>query len=74
METYPGKLSEKNQNLISQKLSPEVDIHWIEHFPEHQKFMGQTIEHHHLDHGKIAYPLPENLHRRDGNYKIWHVN
>ena len=71
-EKYPGKLSTTNSKLISKDLSPFVDTHWVQQFPEHQKFLGQKLEHHHLDHLHMAYPLPKDLHRGAGNTKIWH--
>ncbi|CAO5682712.1 MAG: hypothetical protein HEEMFOPI_01761 [Holosporales bacterium] len=74
METYPGKLSDENLGAIGKREAPVVDSDWIKHFPEHKKFLGENIEHHHLDHGAIAYPLPEKLHRGAGNYKVWHQN
>ena len=64
-------LSEGNLAAILERDAPTVDAHWIKQFPEHQKFLGQKLEHHHLDHLHMAYPLPEKLHRGAGNLKIW---
>ncbi|MBX8615369.1 hypothetical protein K5D50_24850 [Pseudomonas cichorii] len=34
-----------------------IDKHWVEKFPEHKDYLGETIVHHHLDYGKNAIPL-----------------
>ncbi len=71
-QKYPGILSEENVSAIMKRKAPAVDKQWLEHFPEHEEFLGQTLDHHHLDHGALAYPLPTNLHRGKGNIKVWH--
>lgn len=71
-ERYPDTLSSKNKVYISRQKSPKVDSEWLKHFPEHKKFIGQTLEHHHLDHGVNAIPLPEKLHRGKDITKVWH--
>ena len=53
-------------------VAPRVDDTWIKHFGEHKEFKWQTIEHHHVDEGRYAIPLPWQLHRGEGNYNIWH--
>lgn len=71
-DAYPETLSERNLWKIENELSPEVDDVWLETFDEHADFMRETIEHHHINHGKNAYPLPESLHRGKGANQIWH--
>ena len=35
--------------------------------------MKQILEHHHIDQGVLAVPLPQDLHRGSGgNYSKWH--
>ncbi|MBS0272653.1 MAG: hypothetical protein JSR85_08425 [Proteobacteria bacterium] len=71
-EKHPGTLSAKNLRRIKDGRVPEVDSHWIEYFPEHQRYMRQKLEHHHIDHGFLVMPLPEKLHRGLGNSSKWH--
>jgi hypothetical protein len=65
-------LSTKNIARMEEGLSPVVDSHWLKHFPEHQNYINQILEHHHLGHGPFAVPLPKELHRGTGNKLIWH--
>jgi hypothetical protein len=69
---YPGALSVKNLGEIKSGYAPAVDAQWLKHFPEHQHYSGQILEHHHLEHGFLAVPLPQTLHRKSGNYFVWH--
>ncbi len=71
-EKYPDALSEGNMKLASKGKSPIVDAQWIQHFPEHNRYFGEIIEHHHLDYGSLAYPLPKGAHRGGESYKMWH--
>jgi hypothetical protein len=73
-EKYPGMLSAKNLEYISNKKSPYVDSHWLKYFPEHQNYMGGKLEHHHIDYGFLTVPLPKKLHRGEGNISIRHNN
>ncbi|MFM8900083.1 MAG: hypothetical protein ACKOF9_09060 [Burkholderiales bacterium] len=45
-------------------LSPTVNKTWIDHNPAHKAFKGDTLHHHHVDHGPIAVPLPKTIHER----------
>ena len=69
---YPGTLSEGNLSRMGERISPKVDEHWLQHFPEHQRYLGHKLEHHHLDHGNLTVPLPEPLHRFRPNNGVWH--
>jgi hypothetical protein len=71
-EKYPETLAPSNLADIRKGVSPMVDDVWIKHFPEHQRFLGETLEHHHLNHGNITVALPETVHRRRMGYSIWH--
>ncbi|NBT86578.1 MAG: hypothetical protein EBT45_08840, partial [Alphaproteobacteria bacterium] len=71
-EKYPETLSAENIKLIEIKRSPLVDQTWIQHFPEHQHFMSKALEHHHLDHGNLVYPLPKQAHRMGESNQVWH--
>jgi hypothetical protein len=76
-EKYPGTLSLENLKLMNNKshsLSPIVDEQWIRHFPEHQRFLGQTLEHHHIDHENLVTALPKELHARKPGRHIFHQN
>lgn len=71
-EKYPETLSEKNAAEIGKGLAPLVDETWLKHFPEHLTYSGNKLVHHHLDHGNLVYPLPENLHGGNPGRKIFH--
>ena len=58
--------------MIKVKKATIVDSKWIEHFPEHRKFLGNRLDHHHIDHGPIATGLPKDLHTGKGNSRFWH--
>lgn len=71
-ETYPGTLSETNQDLIASGRSPVVDEQWTQTFPETSVNEGETLVHHHLDCGPVAVPLPASVHGGTPGYSIWH--
>ncbi len=66
-------LSKINRKLISKGKSPKVDKQWIKYHPNHEKFLRDTLEHHHINHGSDAVPLPRSLHRAAGNKQILHT-
>ncbi|WP_028981090.1 hypothetical protein [Sporocytophaga myxococcoides] len=72
METHEYMLSDENKLRIQDGESPIVDDQWLEHNRSHRNWKGQTLEHHHLDHGSMAIALPEKLHRGRGWMRIWH--
>uniref|UniRef100_UPI0005707ECE RHS repeat-associated core domain-containing protein n=1 Tax=Zooshikella ganghwensis TaxID=202772 RepID=UPI0005707ECE len=71
-ESYSNTLSPENIARINAKRSPVVDSEWIKHFPEHEKFLDETIIHHHLDYGPDAIPLPNTVHAKQPGWGIWH--
>lgn len=71
-EKHPETLSETNLAKIQKGRSPTVDKQWISIFPEHQSYISQVIEHHHLDYGTTVYPLPTTLHRGADSNGLWH--
>ena len=70
--TYPNTISEPDQALISEGLSPVVDGVWTRQFPEQAPYMDQLLIHHHLDRGPMAIPLPEPVHAQQPGWSIWH--
>ncbi|WP_146581378.1 hypothetical protein [Neorhodopirellula pilleata] len=34
------------------------------HNPSHRSFSWNTLDHHHLNHGPIAVPLPQTVHQK----------
>lgn len=67
-----ASLSKNNLNRINNGKSPIVDKKWINVYNKHKDFLGETLEHHHLNHGAKAIPLPETLHRGLLNSGVWH--
>ncbi len=68
----PKSLSDNNlfriQNL---GLSPEVDLTWINTFPEHANYLGDVLVHHHVDFGQFTVPVPGSTHPGSGG--TWHL-
>ena len=75
-EKYPGTLSEANLERINltKPRSPIVDTQWLEHFPEHQNYLGDVLVHHHINHGHLTTALPDLLHRKNPGRAIFHNN
>ena len=65
-------LSQNNINRINAGKSPIVDKKWIEVYKTHKDFIGETLEHHHLNHGSKAIAIPTTLHRGATNSAMWH--
>jgi len=72
LKRFPSDLSKKNIQLIKNGKSPVVDRRWVKAYPNHAKFAGEKLEHHHLNHGANAVPIPTTLHRGILNKMIWH--
>lgn len=72
---HPETLSETNLSLIQgmnpttgarqAPAAPRVDETWVRYFPEHAGFTGAeaVLEHHHVDGGRWAVPIPRGAHR-----------
>lgn len=71
-EKDANALSQNNLDRIRSNHSPIVDQKWIETYPTHQNYIGETLDHHHLNHGGKAIPLPQSLHRIGINHEKWH--
>ena len=69
---FPSDLSKKNIRLIESGRSPKVDGQWLKSYSKHGSFKGETLEHHHLDHGAYTIPIPTTIHRGLNNSNIWH--
>lgn len=69
---YSHTLSDDNKMRIESGGTPVVDTHWIRYFPEHKRFDGELLIHHHLDYGPFALPIPETAHARQPGWGIWH--
>lgn len=41
---------------------PVVDQQWIKFNPTHSEYIGQQLQHHHIDGGKMAVAIPKGLH------------
>lgn len=72
LNQYPDTLSPANVDLINSRLSPVVDETWVNNFPEHTGYEGDTLIHHHLDYGPNAIPLPSPVHSQQPGWGIWH--
>lgn len=73
-EKYPETLSKANLERLEMKpnaRAPIVDEHWIEHFPEHRGYRGQTLTIQHLDQGPIGVPVPKDAHLKGPGPAIW---
>jgi hypothetical protein len=73
MEKFGDDLSSQNKVRIKNGLSPIVYKKWVKSYPSHKPFMGETIHHHHLNHGGKAIPLPATLHKSSLNRILWHL-
>jgi hypothetical protein len=63
----PDTLSSSNRYRIDELgLSPTVDKQWINHYPEHAKYKGEKLIHHHVDQGSHAIPVPQSTHIGSG--------
>ena len=73
-DQYGSTLSPENMARIQARTpqSPIVDEQWLQSFPEHSAYDGETLIHHHLDYGPNAIPLPDSAHRFAPGQSIWH--
>jgi hypothetical protein len=73
-QKYPEVLSKNNLKLIEEGKSPLVDKQWIKYNSNHKSFIGETLEHHHLNNTDIAAGVPMSLHRGKNNKELMHVD
>jgi hypothetical protein len=62
LSTNPEIFSKSNQILIRLGKAPLVDKQWINHNPTHEGFAGGRLIHHHVNQGRFATALPEDVH------------
>ncbi len=74
LEKFPETMSVNNIEKIKNNLSPIVDEQWIKFNPNHKTFLGQTLEHHHINNAGTAAYIPRDLHRGTVNKDIIHVD
>ncbi len=74
LEQFPETMSKNNIEMIKNGLSPIADKQWIKFNPNHKSFLGQTLEHHHINNTGIAGYIPKDLHRIGLNKDIMHVD
>ena len=74
LKKYPEMLSEENKARILAGKSPIVDEVWLKYHPNQKAFLGERLEHHHINNlGEAAY-VPQSLHRGKVNKDILHVD
>ena len=66
---YGDRLSLANRTRIASGQAPIVNATWVQHYPQHAAYLGETLEHHHVGQGSRAVPLPETLHDA---YTVFH--
>ncbi|MDL2186598.1 RHS repeat-associated core domain-containing protein [Pseudomonas sp. ChxA] len=68
----PESLSKSNQYRINELgIAPKIDNIWIKNFPEHAKYKGDNLVHHHVNFGQYAIPVPSKTHVGSGG--PWHA-
>ena len=67
LKLNPDTISSSNRHKIEVlELSPKIDNQWIQHYPDHAPYKGETIIHHHVDQGAHAIPVPQGTHIGSG--------
>lgn len=74
LEKFPETMSKNNTARIENGLSPITDKLFIKFNPNHKTFIGQTLEHHHINNTGSAGYIPTGLHRLGSNKEIMHVD
>jgi len=74
LEQFPETLSKNNIERIKNGLSPIADKQWVKFNPNHKSFIGQVLEHHHINNTGNAGFVPTGLHRLGLNKEIMHVD
>lgn len=76
-DLHPEALSKNNLTLINKQpnpLSPMVDKKWLEYHPNQKAFLGEKLEHHHLNNTDMVVAAPQTLHRGKLNKDMLHVD
>jgi len=74
LEQFPETMSKNNINRIQNGLSPITDKLYLKSNPNHKTFLGQTLEHHHINNTANAGYMPTGLHRLGSNKDMMHVD
>ena len=62
LEAHPEQFSEANVAEIRQGRSPSADGQWIKSNPTHAAYEGNKLIHHHVNQGKMAVGIPNQVH------------
>ena len=71
-QAAPEMFDNSNNYAIDHGYAPVSNPQYIKHNPTQVFFKNQILHHHHLDHGDVAYALPQQLHTGKGYTKLWH--
>ena len=74
LENFSETLSKANVARIENNLSPIVDKQWLKFNLKHKNFLGETLEHHHINNTDIAAYTPKTLHRIGSNKEAMHTD
>ncbi len=74
LREFPETLSANNIERIKNGLAPIVDKQWLKFNPNHKTFMGEILEHHHINNTNLAAYVPASLHRGKFNKDILHMD
>jgi HNH/Endo VII superfamily nuclease toxin with a HHH motif len=67
---FPEDLSPANRESAAAGRAPVIDAAWIVRHPEHARFTGEILIHHHLNQGPYAVPIPQSIHQ--SWFSTWH--
>jgi hypothetical protein len=74
LEEHPEMFSKENEARILAGKAPIVDDTWIKYHPNQKVFIGERLEHHHINNLGEATYIPQTLHRGKLNKDILHVD
>src|SRR4051812_33013602 len=64
LREYPQLFSQQNRQLIERnRVAPVVDEAWLRFHGHQRKYMGDKLEHHHVEQGPWAVGLPRRAHK-----------
>ncbi|MFA9374216.1 MAG: hypothetical protein ACERKK_08665 [Poseidonibacter sp.] len=73
-ENFSETLSKFNLERCQNGLAPIVDKQWLKFNPNHTTFIGQKLQHHHINNTNIAAYVPQGLHNGVKNHSLLHVD